>query len=88
MGTERLILSSELFLVSSKIGYILTGKYIDSCFRSCQQCVSSCLVITEVLPEMGMVSCSDDSIMGNTSTVEPRLSELIGEEGARIIEST
>ncbi|XP_065891574.1 uncharacterized protein [Dysidea avara] len=62
LGTEKLTLPSGLFLISSKIGYILTGKYS---IRSCQQHVSSCLVMTEVnkmLPEMSMVSCSDDSV--------------------------
>ncbi|XP_065883107.1 uncharacterized protein [Dysidea avara] len=62
LGTEKLTLPSGLFLISSKIGYILTGKYS---IRSCQQHVSSCLVMTEVnkmLPEMSMVSCFDDSV--------------------------
>ena len=29
MGTDKMILPSGLFLVSSKIGYILTGSYLD-----------------------------------------------------------
>ena len=36
LGTEKVILPSGLYLISSKIGYILTGKYSDPDHMSCK----------------------------------------------------
>ena len=78
VGTEKLTLPSGLFLISSKIGYILTGRYIDT---SCQQHVSNCLVMTEfikLLPEISMVYCSEDLVTGNTCIEDFWRLEAIG----------
>jgi len=47
VGTEKITLPSGLFLVSSKIGYILTGSYLDPMVSQGTP-VSSCLVMTQV----------------------------------------
>ena len=46
LGTEKVILPSGLYLVSSKIGYILTGKYTDP--GHVEQNVSTCFVTSQV----------------------------------------
>ena len=46
LGTEKVILPSGLYLVSSKIGYILTGKYTDP--GHVEQNVSNCFVTSQV----------------------------------------
>ena len=67
VGTDKVILSSGLFLVSSKIGYILTGSYLDPINKqkSNQQLVFSCSVMTQVnqtVKVLNLFSCSDDSL--------------------------
>ena len=50
VGTDKMILPSGSFLVSSKIGYILTGSYLDPMNKqqSNQQLATSCSVMTQV----------------------------------------
>ena len=66
VGTDKMILPSGLFLVSSKIGYILTGSYLDPMNKqqSGQQLVTSCSVLTQVnqvVKVLNLFSCTDDS---------------------------
>ena len=59
VGTEKIVLPSGLFLISSKIGYILTGSYLDSMISQKEISVSSCLVMTQVncaVPAMNLLS--------------------------------
>ena len=69
VGLEKFTLPSGLHLVSSKIGYILTGKYMDpGDNNSNQQQVSTCFVMTQVnctVPEMNLLSSADVSVMRN-----------------------
>ena len=65
LGTEKVILPSGLYLISSKIGYILTGKYSDPDHMSCKSHISTCFVMTQVnhtLSEVSLFSSSDDTI--------------------------
>ena len=67
VGTDKMILPSGLFLVSSKIGYILTGSYLDPMNKqqSGQQLVTSCSVLTQVnqvVKVLNLFSCTDDSL--------------------------
>ena len=49
VGTDKMILPSGLLLVSSKIGYILTGSYLDPMNKqSNQQLVTSCSIMTQI----------------------------------------
>jgi len=51
VGVEKLMLPLDLYLVSSKIGYILTRKYMDPIVEqgNSQQCISSCSVMTKLV---------------------------------------
>ena len=74
VGTDKMILPLGLFLVSSKIGYILTGSYLDPINKQKgnQQLVSSCSVMTQVnqtVKVLNLFSCSDDSL-NKTSNLE------------------
>ena len=65
LETEKLILPSGLYLISSKIGYILTRKYSDPDHASCKSHISTCFVMTQVnhtLSEVSLFSSSDDTI--------------------------
>ena len=65
LGTEKVILPSGLYLISSKIGYILTGKYSDPDYVSCKSHISTCFVMTQVnhtLSEVSLFLSSDDTI--------------------------
>ena len=69
-GLEKLTLPSGLHLVSSKIDYFLTGKYMDPGDNKSnnQQQVSTCFVMTQVnctVPEMNFCSSADVSVMRN-----------------------
>jgi len=72
-------------LVSSKIGYILTGKYTDPIVEqgNSQQCISSCFIMTQIdstVPEMNLLSSSDASITKNLNIEDfwkLELSELV-----------
>ena len=51
--------------MSSKIGYILTGKYSDPGHMGCHQNVSTCFVmaqVNDVVSEVSLFSSSDSSI--------------------------
>ena len=66
LGTEKVTLPSGLYLVSSKVGYILTGKYSDPDQMDCHQNISTCLVMTQVnhvMSEVSLFSSSDSSIL-------------------------
>ena len=83
VGLEKLTLPSGLHLVSSKIGYILTGKYMDADNdkSSSQQQVSSCFVMTQVnctVPEMNLLSSSDTSVTRNPNIEDFWSLETIG----------
>ena len=83
VGLEKLTLPSGLHLVSSKIGYILTGKYMDSDNdkSSSQQQVSTCFVMTQVnctVPEMNLLSSSDISVTKNPNIEDFWSLETIG----------
>ena len=85
VGMEKIVLPSGLFLVSSKIGYILTGSYLDT--KSCQKGipVSSCLVMTQVncvVPAMNFLSSADSPVTGN-----PNVEDLWNLETIGIVES-
>ena len=80
---EKLTLPSGLHLVSSKIGYILIGKYMDADNdkSSSQQQVSSCFVMTQVnctVPEMNLLSSSDTSVTKNPNIEDFWSLETIG----------
>ena len=65
LGTEKVTLPSSLYLVSSKIGYILTGRYSDPGHMGCHQNVSTCFVMTQVnhtVSKVSLFSSSDSSI--------------------------
>ena len=65
LGTKKVILPSGLYLISSKIGYILTGKYSDPDHMSCKSHISTCFVMTQVnhtLSEVSLFLSSDDTI--------------------------
>ena len=60
VGTEKIVLPSGLFLISSRIGYILTGSYLDPNFS--HKGVSSCLIMTQVscvVPAMNLLSSAE-----------------------------
>ena len=83
VGLEKLTLPSGLHLESSKIGYILTGKYMDAGNdkSSSQQQVSSCFVMTQVnctVPEMNLLSSSDTSVTKNPNIEDFWSLETIG----------
>jgi len=83
VGVEKLMLPSGLYLVSSKIGYILTGKYTDPIVEqgNSQQCISSCFVMTQInstVPEMNLLSSSDASITKNLNIEDFWKLETIG----------
>ena len=70
VGEEKLTLPSGLHLVSSKIGHILTGKYMDPVDKksSNQQQVSTCFAMMQVnciVPEMNLLLSADVTVMGN-----------------------
>ena len=61
LGTEKVILPSGLYLISSN----LTGKYSDPNHVSCKSHISTCFVTTQVnhtLFEVSLFSSSDDTI--------------------------
>ena len=68
MGTDKMVLPSGLFLVSSKIGYILAESYLDPMNeqqKNDQQLVTSCSVITQVnqvVKVLNLFSSSDESL--------------------------
>ena len=83
VGLEKLTLPSGLHLVSSKIGYILTGKYMDPGDNksSNQEQVSTCFVMTQVnctVPEMNLLSSADVSVMRNPNIEDFWSLETIG----------
>ena len=83
VGLEKLTLPSGLHLVSSKIGYILTGKYMDpgNNKSSNQQQVSTCFVMTQVnctVPEMNLLSSAGVSVMRNPNIEDFWSLETIG----------
>ena len=83
VGLEKLTLPSGLHLVSSKIGYILTGKCMDADNdkSNSQQQVSSCFVMTQVnctVPEMNLLSSSDTSVTKNPNIEDFWSLETIG----------
>ena len=45
LGTEKVTLPSSLYLVSSKVDYILTGKYSNPDKMDCHQNISTYFVI-------------------------------------------
>ena len=70
LETEKVTLPSGLYLVSSKIGYILTGKYSDPGHMNCHQNVSTCFVMTQVnhtVSEVSLFFSSDSSITKSPS---------------------
>ena len=81
VGTEKIVLPSGLFLISSKIGYILTGSYLDPTSSQKEVSVSSCLVMTQVncvVPAMNLLSSADDSVIGNPNIEDLWNLEAIG----------
>ena len=85
VGTEKIVLPSGLFLISSKIDYILTGSYLNP--TSCQKGipVSSYLVMTEVncvVPAMKLLLSADSPVTGN-----PNVEDLWNLETIGIVES-
>jgi len=83
VGVEKLMLLLGLYLVSSKIGYILTGKYTDPIVEqgNSQQRISSCFVMTQInsnVPEMNLLSSSDASITKNLNIEDFWKLETIG----------
>jgi len=58
VGAEKIVLLSGLFLISSKMDYILTGSHLDPTSSQKEMAVSSCLVMTQVncvVPAMNFV---------------------------------
>ena len=81
LGTEKVTLPSGLYLVSSKIGYILTRKYSDEGQMDCHQNISTCFVMTQVnhvMPEVSLFYSSDGSITKNPSVEDFWRLETIG----------
>ena len=81
LGTEKVTLPSGLYLVSSRIGYILTGKYSDPGHTGCYQNVSNCFVMTQVnhmVSEVSLFSSSDSSITKNPNIEDFWRLETIG----------
>ena len=78
LGTEKVILPSGLYLVSSKIGYILTGKYTDP--GHVEQNVSTCFVTSQVNCLVTTVNLfsSENSITKNSSIEDFCRLETIG----------
>ena len=44
VGAEKIVLPSGLFLISSKIGYILTGSYLDPLIS--QKGIYTCIIMS------------------------------------------
>ena len=81
LGTEKVTLPSGLYLVSSKIGYILTGRYSHPGHMGCHQNVSTCFVMTQVnhtVSEVSLFSSSDSSITKSPSIEDLWRLETIG----------
>ena len=81
VGTEKIVLPSWLFLISSKIGYILTGSYLDPMISQKEIPVSSCLVMTQVncaVPAMNLLSSADDPVTKNPNVEDLWNLETIG----------
>ena len=81
VSMEKIVLPSGLFLISSKIGYILTGSYLDP--TNCQKGipVSSYLVMTQVncvVPAMKLLSSADSPVTGNPNVEDLWNLETIG----------
>ena len=83
VGMEKIVLPSGLFLISSKIGYILTGSYLDPMISQKEIPVSSCLVMTQVncaVPAMNLLSSADDPVTKNLNVEDLWNLETIGIE--------
>ena len=74
-------LPSGLYLVSSKVGYILTGKYSDPDQMDGHQNISTCFVMTQVnhvMSEVNLFSSYDGSFTKNPSVEDFWRLETIG----------
>ena len=81
VGMEKIELPSELFLISSKIGYILTGSYLDPMISQMEIPISSCLVMAQVncaVPTMNLLSSADDPVTKNPNVEDLWNLETIG----------
>ena len=84
VGTDKMVLPSGLFLVSSKIGYILTGSYLDPMNeqqKNDQQLVTSCSVMTQVnqvVKVLNLFSSFDESLTKTPNLEDFWALEIIG----------
>ena len=72
VGTGKIVLPSGLFLISSKIGYILTKSYLDPGLVK-RGYLYHCVQVNCAVPAINLLSSADDLVTKNPNVV--RISE-------------
>ena len=72
VDNERIVLSSGLFLLSSKLGYLLTGKFVDPSrdVKPVNHQLAACLVMTQMNQSVAELKSAAVSVVVKNPNLE------------------